>query len=120
MKTEIPKTLNEAIDTLYSDLSPKDIKFIKENDHSSIHFFGGMQMRNNWHLWDTKSSLNKDIQKRFSLCHGDDCSGLIFTGLWAKVKGENVEEALNKCAESYTAHWKREGVDPMTGKKVKK
>jgi hypothetical protein len=114
----IPKTLDEAINTLYSALNAEDIKFIKENDHSAIHFFGGMQMRNDWHLWDKKSSINKDIQTRFHLCHGDDCGGLIFTGLWAKVRGKNVVTELNKCAARYTKHWLKEGYDPMTGKEL--
>ena len=116
--TEIPKTLDDAIDKLYSELSVKDVEFIKMNDHSSIHFFGGMKMRKDWHLWDKKSSINEDIQKRFKLAHGDDCSGLIFTGLWAKVKGLNVTKELKKCAARYTKHWKKSGVDPMTGKKI--
>ena len=114
----IPKTLDEAIEKLYSDLSDKDVKFIEENDHSSIHFGGGMTMRNNWNLWDKKSPLNKDIQKRFHLAHGDDCSGLIFTGLWAKVKGEDVGRALDRCAARYTKHWKSMGVDPITDKEL--
>jgi hypothetical protein len=119
MKTKnIPESLDDAIDTLYSDLSAKDVKFIEENDHSTIHFFGGMQMRNNWHLWDKKSPINKDIQRRFKLAHGDDCSGLIFTGLWAKVRGEDVTKELKKCAARYTKHWRKSGVDPMTGKKI--
>ena len=115
---DIPKTLNEAIEKLYSDLTAEDVKFITENDHSSIHFFGGMRMRNDWHLWDKKSPINKDIQKRFKLSHGDDCSGLIFTGLWANVRGLDVTKELKKCASSYIKHWKKSGVDPMTGKKI--
>ena len=119
LKKEIPPTLDSAIEFLYTNLSEKELKFIKSNDHSSIHHFGGMQLRNDWNLWNTKSALNKDIQKRFGLMHGDDCSGLIFTGLWAKVKGENVNDALNNVAESYINHWKRSGVNPMTGEPIK-
>jgi len=119
MKTkDIPQSLDAAIEKLYSDLNAKDVEFIKSKDHSSIHFFGGMKLRNDWHLWDKKSPINKDIQKRFKLAHGDDCSGLIFTGLWAKVRGEDVTAKLNECAARYTKHWLKEGVDPMTGKEL--
>jgi len=113
----IPKTLDAAIDELYSGLSVKDVQFIKANDHSSIHFFGGMKMRNDWHLWDKKSPINEDIQKRFNLAHGDDVSGLIFTGVWAKVRDLDVNNELHNCAARYTKHWKKMNVDPMTGEK---
>jgi len=51
-----------------------------------------MKMRNDWSLWDLKTPLVKDIQTRFGLFgHGDDCSGLIHAGIWATVRGQNVE-----------------------------
>jgi hypothetical protein len=115
MKQITPTTLNEGIDILYSTLTPKDIEFIKTEDHSTIHFTAGMSLRNNWKLWDKKSPINKDIQARFNLSHGDDCSGLLYTGLWAKVRGLNVEDELNKCAKSYHEHWNDMGVDALTG-----
>lgn len=110
-----PATLDEAIEYLYNNLTPEDITFIKNNSHSSIHFSAGMAMRNEWHLWDKNSKISKDIQKRFQLIHGDDLSGLINTALWAKVKGEDIDKALNKCAASYKKHWKDSGIDAMTG-----
>jgi superfamily I DNA/RNA helicase len=110
-----PDTLDDAIKYLYDNLTPEDIKFIKCNIPSSIHFLSGMVLRNNWHLWDKKSNISKDIQKRFGLAHGDDLSGLIHTAIWSKVKGEDVEKALNKCAKRYKTHWKNSGVDAMTG-----
>lgn len=118
-KLSIPTSLDNAIETLYNDLKPADIEFIKTKDHASIHHFGGMQMRNNWHLWDTKGDINKDIQSRFGLVHGDDCSGLIFTGVWAKVREQDVSKELKKAAASYKRHWKKCGVDPMTGDYIK-
>ena len=117
MKT-IPLTLNDAINVLYSSLKPNDIEFIKNNDHSAIHFTGGMQLRNDWGLWDKNSSINKDIQQRFGLSHGDDCSGLIFTGLWAKVQGVDLDDALNNCAEKYKEHWRSYNTDPLTGEQI--
>jgi hypothetical protein len=110
-----PDTLDDAIKYLYDNLTPEDIKFIKSNDHSTIHHFGGMQMRNEGRLWDKKSKINRDIQKRFGLAHGDDISNLIFDGLWTKVKHKNVEKALEKCANRCKKHWKDSGFDAMTG-----
>ena len=110
-----PSTLDEAIKYLYDNLMPEDIEFIKKNDHSVIHHSAGMAMRNEWHLWDKNSKISKDIQKRFGLAHGDDLSGLINTALWAKVKGEDIDKALIKCAKRYKKHWKYSGVDAMTG-----
>jgi hypothetical protein len=112
---KIPNTLNDAINKLYSNLTEKDIKFIKENNHSSIHHFGGMQMRNDWNLWDKEAGINKDVQQRFGLSHGDDVSGLIFSGLWEKVKGNDVDKALQTVADKYKKHWQKSGVDAMTG-----
>ena len=100
MKT-IPLTLNDAINVLYSSLKPND-----------------MQLRNDWGLWDKNSSINKDIQQRFGLSHGDDCSGLIFTGLWAKVQGVDLDDALNNCAEKYKEHWRSYNTDPLTGEQI--
>lgn len=115
-----PKTLDEAIEHLYSILSKEDKKYIKENSQGSVHHFAGMAMRNAWGLWKNGTPFKKDIKKRFNLFgHGDDCSGLIFEGVWAKVKGDNVTETLNSTAERYRVHWKKYGINPTTGKKKK-
>lgn len=115
-----PKTLNEAIDHLYSTLTEEDKEFIRNNDHGSIHHFTGMAVRNAWGLWKEGTPFKKDIKERFNLFgHGDDCSGLIFEGVWTKVKGGDVDAVLKATAESYHKHWKKYGVDPVTGKEVK-
>jgi len=118
-KLFVPLTINEAIDYIVNTLSQKDIDHIKKSDSSSCHFTTGMYLRNTWHMWDTTNPLNIDFQKRFELFgHGDDVSGIILTGVWAKVNGKNVEEELNKEAEYYRKHWKQQGLDPKTGEKL--
>lgn len=115
---KIPKTLNAAIDELYSRLTEDDISFIKKNDNSKCHHYSGMQMRNDWDLWNKNSPLNKDVQQRFKLSHGDDMSGLIYEGLWARVKGNDVDTALQSAANRYIKHWNEMGVDPLTGQDI--
>jgi len=115
----VPVTLNEAIDYLYSLLETKDIEYIKAENQSGVHFTMGMYLRNNWSLWEQDTPLSKDIRNRFKLfCHGDDVSGLILTGLWAKVNGLNIDEELNKEADKYKKHWPKYGIDPETGEEI--
>lgn len=115
----VPATLDEAIETLYKVLSEDDIKYLKENGTAGCHFSGGMAIRNGWSLWENDTPFKKDIKKRFNLFgHGDDCSGLIFTGILAKVKGKDVNEELNKEAERYKKHWPKYGIDPETGEEI--
>lgn len=116
----VPATLNEAIDYLYSVLEDKEIKYIHEKPSISVHFSFGMDLRNFWSLWQDDTPIKKDIQKRFNLWGmGDDVSALILSGLWAKVKGLNIEEELNKMVEKCRNHWLGYCIDPATGKEIK-
>jgi hypothetical protein len=115
----VPSTLNEAIDYLYSELDTKDIDYIKSQKSGSVHFSLGMYLRNNWSLWEEGTPFKKDIQTRFGIWGmGDDCSGLILEGLWAKVNGEDVDAILTKTAERFKKHWIKSGIDPATGKEI--
>jgi len=116
-KDIIPTTLYGAIEQLYSELPRASIDYIKTHEDSSgIHFTSGMALRNSWNLWDTKSPLNKDIQTKYGLYgHGDDVSGIIYAGLWARVKNDNVDKAMQEAADSYIKHWSEMGINPKTG-----
>jgi len=115
----VPASLNEAIEYLYSILEDKDIKFIKKNTCDGVHFTMGTYLRNNWSLWETDTPLSKDIKNRFKIfCHGDDVSGLILTGLWAKVNGLDIETKLNEEADEYKRHWPKYGIEPETGEEI--
>ena len=117
---KMPRTLDEAIKMVISRLEPADINFIKnEKDPNLVHMGFGMWLRNNLGLWKNDTPFKKDIKKRFNLFgHGDDCSGLILTGVWAKVRKKNVEQALSREAASYARHWTTQGTNPKTGKKI--
>lgn len=105
----IPKTVDEAIESIFQSLKPSDIDFINSNTSSSIHFGTGMHIRNKWKLWDETSPIKEDFKTRFNLngC-ADDISGTILSAVWAKAKNENVEETINKEVEKYREHWKKE------------
>ena len=47
--------------------------------------------------------------KELHIGHADDISGLIFRGVWQKVRGEPVE--LQSEIERYHKHWRGLGVD---------
>lgn len=121
IKDFTPKSVNEAIDYLYNNITEEERKFIlSEKNHGLIHHGAGTALRNGWGLWEKDTPFKKDVKERFNLFgHGDDCSGLIFEGLWAKVKGKDVDEALNKAATRYYNHWKKCGLNPETGEEVK-
>lgn len=109
-----PKTLDEAINRIVDNLSKEEIKVIKKQSSALFHFTSGMNIRNNWSLWEKDTPIKKDIAARFGLSHADDCSGLIFAGVWAKIRELNSEKKLAKTAKEYKDHWIRNGVDPLT------
>lgn len=114
----IPKTIDEAIETLFSSLDEDDIVYIKDekNSSSSIHFTLGMALRNYWHLWAEESPIKDDFKKRFNLFgDADDMSGMILEALWVKVRGGDVVKSLEESANSFNAHWMKCNIDPFTG-----
>lgn len=118
---KIPTTIPEAIKYLYSELPPESIEFAKNNDSASIHHTAGRALRNDWNLWNKESPLNKDFCERYGLFgHGDDISGIIYCGLWAKIRGEDMNEAIKKEVEVYKNHWTEMGLDPKTGEETGK
>lgn len=115
----VPSTIDEAIGAIVSGLQPDDIDYIKESKSGSVHFTTGMGLRNGWSLWEQDTPLQLDFKRRFRLFgHGDDMSGIILEGVWAKVRGENVNEVLEKTAERFRKHWIKTGLNPETGEQV--
>jgi len=112
----VPSTLNEAINSIVDTLDQKDKDFIKQNEPSSVHFTIGMYLRNNWDLWEKDSPLVLDVKQRFGLWgHGDDVSGLILEGVWAKVNGIDVDKILVQRSLQCKHHWEKAGVNWKTG-----
>lgn len=118
----IPKTVEEAIqrfcDTLKQNLEVR-IAAVGEDAEEFVtqHHFGAlMGLRNEWKMWDMDGDLNKDFQKNFGLCHGDDLSGIIVRGGLAMYRNENYVAVVQAEAERYKAHWRRINIDPCTMK----
>ena len=115
----VPSTVLEAIDCLYSDITDADRESMLKNSPASVHHFMGQYLRNNWSFWEDDTPFKRDMVNTYGLWgHGDDCSGLVLDGLWAKVKGLNVTETLQKTADSYRTHWKKMGLHPESGTEI--
>ena len=118
---KVPATLEEAADLIHATLDEGQIKWVKEtNLYDALpqlrHGFG-QQLRNSWSLWED-GPLRKHVQERLGLFgHGDDLSALVFTALWAKVRGDEVFPDLVAEADGMKAHWRSMGINPLTGEK---
>lgn len=111
-----PRTIDEAIVRIVKSLTPSEVQYIKSNDQHGMHFTVGMTMRNNWGFWKEDSPIKRDFKKRFNLFgHGDDLSGVILDGVWASVCGQDVNKILLETAEEFRKHWKKSGINPITG-----
>ena len=112
----IPINLGAAIDQLEADLSPEDRAYLQsvtcEEFLGGAHFFSGMALRNEWHLWEKEGPLNEDLA-RHGFYHGDDRSGLLLAMLWRRVNGLPwSEQFIANLAEEYRQHWASQGVKP--------
>lgn len=102
----IPTDLNDAISYFECKTPEKDLNDFKnkaENDAtSSLHFGGGMSIRNNWKLWAGTSELSKFFRD-LGINHPDDMSGIIFTSLHRKLNG--IEIDLDSQVKYYKDYW---------------
>lgn len=107
-----PKTLDAAVDILYSDMNEDELAYIHENGSLLLHHGFGTAIRNHWGLWDQSSALHKYFNETFGLSHADDMSGLIIGSLVAKVRNETFD--IEGEVQFYKNHWKQLGIDPLT------
>ena len=112
----IPITIPESIDLLYESVEEEDRAYIHEHEAITAHHSFGQAIRNIWKLWDSESPLVVDFKNRFQLFgHADDISSIILTAFWARVRGENEEEAVEKELEFLKKHWTDSNIDLITG-----
>ena len=105
----IPKTLNEAIDFIISDLSIEEIDEINSGNISvaSMHHGFGSWIRNNWGLWS-----GSELRTHFldlGIWHADDMSGIILMAVISKVKNEKFD--LNAQINRYIKFWDDQNID---------
>lgn len=101
-----PTTIREAVNVLVSGLSDSELKFIRENDSSSVHHTVGRNIRNEWGLWNINSPLRLDAVNTYKIAHPDDISGLIFAWVWALVRNETFDP-YKEC-ERFHKHWEQQ------------
>ena len=111
--TPIPSTLDEAVDQFDANVPAKERDWIAsvslDQFRGSIHFFGGMSLRNRWRLWETTGPLNEQLQS-LGFHNGDDKSGLLLALFWSRIHGQTFDIAAE--AESNRVHWAKHGVNP--------
>lgn len=83
----VPMTLDEAVDFIKSKMPSDFVEFVKKSTPSGVHFGLGMQIRNDWSLWDIENPLVKWFDKEYGITHADDISGLILDCVWQDIKG---------------------------------
>lgn len=94
MDKKFPKTVEEAVYAIIEQMNAEDRFYIanmKEDELISLHFTAGMQIRNNFGLWEKNDALLKDTGEE----HPDDASGVILKALWEVLranKGKNLSE----------------------------
>lgn len=102
-------TVFEVIDQLCAQLSKEEIATIKRRpDAADYHRSVGMALRNELGLWNKETPVVKTCAASWGVTHGDDVSGLILSGVIAKVRGKrfNFEAEV----ERYRHHWATQGL----------
>jgi hypothetical protein len=67
-----------------------------------LHFGLGMQLRNNWGLWEG-SELTKYFNK-YGIDHPDDMTDAIFKTFWRHLNNKPLD--IEGLAEKYKEYWK--------------
>ena len=87
--SEQPKSIQEAVEVLLTELSEKDrqiIKMMAEEQLSSLHFSLGNHVRNGFGLWGDNEELLKACCPDTSLQNADNASMMVIKALWWKLQ----------------------------------
>jgi hypothetical protein len=105
--TFIPRNLEECfteLDIIITQADPQDAAdFLKESDANKYHFFFGMQIRNNWKLWQPKTVLHEWFKER-GIWHADDMSSIILNSYLRVRQGRPID--LEEQIKYYQDYWK--------------
>jgi hypothetical protein len=83
----VPKTVDEAVAQLKSELPPADREHIlrmSREDLAQLHMSLGLRIRNGFGLWRG----NEKLMKSCGVVHPDNCSGIIIVKLWDAVRAD--------------------------------
>jgi len=83
----LPKTVDEAVAQLKSELNPADREHIlrmSREDLAQLHMSLGLRIRNGFGLWRG----NEKLMKSCGVTHPDICSGIIIGKLWEAVRAD--------------------------------
>jgi hypothetical protein len=84
----LPKTVDEAVTLLKSQLTPADREYIlrtpREHVQAQLHMSLGLRIRNGFGLWGG----NQQLMKSCGVTHPDSCSGIIIDKLWDAVRAD--------------------------------
>ncbi len=93
---QIPKTVEEAVSILKSEMSPAlrehMVRTPREDAQAELHFSVGMGIRNRFKLWGGSPALMKSC----GVTHPDNCSGIIIGRLWDAVRAEADPELVRQ------------------------
>lgn len=109
---KVPSTIDEAVNTIYTNLEQKDIDFIKESKSpSSVHMTLGRFLRNSWSIWEDDTPLKRDAVAKYKVAHADDISCLILEWVWAKVR--EIEFDPQTVIDRINRHWQNQGTTAL-------
>jgi hypothetical protein len=100
---KVPMNLDEAVAMLKAKIPSDFVEFVKRTNSSAVHFGLGMQIRNDWSLWDIENPLVKWFEKEYNITHADDISGIILDCLWQDIKGLPRRDRIQ--AENTNKYW---------------
>lgn len=105
-----PKTVDEAASQLRRRLSAEDLEWIRRNPKdvvtSELHLPYGTGVRNEFGLWGKNHALLKSCGSDYA----EECSSIIFSALWEKVRSE-TDPALSKSLDCHFAALDRIEID---------
>jgi hypothetical protein len=89
MRSQRPKSIEEAVQLLLTELHEKDqqvIKIMAEDQLSSLHFSLGNYIRDRFGLWGSNVELLKACSPDGVLRDADGASMVIMKALWWKLQ----------------------------------
>jgi len=88
----LPKTLDEAVTLILSDMSSENLNILKETERDDLikyHHGWGTGIRNSFGLWGANDELIKSICN--TPCHPDDASMKIIEAVWDELHNKPLQ-----------------------------